>query len=192
MKVPRVLRSALLLRILLLAGLLYAASRIVAPTTFAFSAGELTAKVTPAVPGGKVILDLGPFGELSWHTHNSPLNVRASFVIGRSPRALPDLDQLRDLRVEFLLRKMPWLALTGALAALLLIEGSLRRRGLAAGIGASIVLAAGGLLVGSTILTFDAKVLDHPHYPGPIEDAPPVLAILKAAGRDVARALRNI
>ncbi|TMK20982.1 MAG: hypothetical protein E6G68_03970, partial [Actinobacteria bacterium] len=95
-------------------------------------------------------------------------------------------------RVEFLLRKMPWLALTGALAALLLIEGSLRRRGLAAGIGASIVLAAGGLLVGATILTFDAKGLDHPHYRGPIEDAPRVLAILKEVGRDVAGARRNI
>src|SRR2546425_7844730 len=107
---------------------MFSASRVLAPTTFAFSAGELTARVTPAIPGGAVVLDLGPFGELSWHAYRAPLNVRTSFVIGRSPRSLPHLDQLRDLRVEFLLRKLPWLALTGALIGLLVVEGAPKRR----------------------------------------------------------------
>jgi len=176
----------------LLGGLLFCASRAVAPETFEFSAGQVTARVTPAIPGGAVLLDLGPFGELSWHTHSAPLNVRASFVIAKKPRELPDLGELRDLRVAYLIRKLPWLALTGALVGLLLIEGSPRRRGVAAGIGAAGVLAAGGLLVGLTILTFDAKGLDRPHYRGPIEDAPRVLSILKEVGRDVAGARRNI
>jgi predicted phosphodiesterase len=192
MRLPRWLRSPVVIRFVLLGALAFAGSRTVAPETFDFSAGQLTARVTPAIPGGKVLLDLGPFGELSWHTHRTPLNVRAAFVIGRSPRALPDLEQLRDLRVAFLLRKLPWLALMGALVGLLLMEGDLRRRGLAAGIGAAAILGVGGLLVGATIVTFDAKGLERPHYRGPIEDAPRVLSILKEVGRDVAGARRNI
>ena len=192
MKLPRALRSVVLWKVVLLAGLLFSATRIVAPTTFQFSAGELTAKVSPAIPGGRVLLDLGPFGELSWHTHRTPVDVRASFVIGRNPRALPDLEQLRDLRVEFLLRKLPWLALTGVFFGLLLVDGRIRVRAIAAGVGAVSVMAAGGLLVGATILTFDAKGLDRPSYRGPIEDAPRVLSILKEVGRDVAGARRNI
>jgi predicted phosphodiesterase len=192
MKAPRALRSAVLLKVILLAGLLFSASRVVAPATFQFSAGKLDVRVTPAVPGGKIMLDLGPFGELSWRTHRTPLNVRAAFVVGRSPRALPALSELRDLRVAFLLRKLPWLALTGAFAALLVVEGPRRRRGVAAGIGAAATIALGGLLVGGTILTFDARALDRPHYRGPIEDAPRVLAILKEVSRDIAGARRNI
>ena len=192
MKLPRVVRSVVALKVMLLAGLLFSATRITAPTTFQFSAGELTAKVSPAIPGGRVMLDLGPFGELSWHTHRTPVDVKASFIIGRNPRALPDLEQLRDLRVEFLLRKLPWLALTGMFFGLLLVDGTIRVRGLAAGIGAASAIAAGGLIVGATIFTFDAKGLDHPSYRGPIEDAPRVLAILKEIGKDVAGARRNI
>jgi predicted phosphodiesterase len=192
MRIPRALRSAVLLKIILLAGLLFSASRIVAPTTFQFSAGELNVRVTPAVPGGRVLLDLGPFGDLSWRTHRTPLNVRAAFVVGRSPRALPALSELRDLRVAFLFKKLPWLALTGAFAALLVVEGSRRRRALAAGIGAAATIALGGLLIGGMILTFNARGFDRPRYRGPIEDAPRVLAILKEVGRDVAGARRNI
>src|SRR5918996_4241694 len=98
MKLPRVLRSVVLLRLLLLAGLLFATARLVAPTTFAFSSGELVVRVSPAVPGGAVLLDLGPFGELSWKTHRTPINGRASFIVGQSPRELPNLAEIRDLR----------------------------------------------------------------------------------------------
>jgi predicted phosphodiesterase len=192
-KVPRFLRSVVLLRLVLLAGLLFATARLVAPVTFPFSSGDLTVRVSPAVPGGAVILDLGPFGELSWRTHRTPINVRAAFVVGRSPRELPRLAELRDLRVSFLLRKLPWLALGGALGGLLVVPvGRLRRRELAAVIGAGGALAGGALLIGATIFTFNAKALDRPHYRGPIEDAPRVLAILKEVRGDVAGARRNI
>lgn len=161
--------------------------------TFPFSSGDLVVRVSPAVPGGAVILDLGPFGELSWRTHNTPVNVRASFIVGQRPRELPNLADIRDLRVAFLFRKLPWLALGGAFGGLLVVPlGSVRRRALAAGIGAGGTLAAGALLVGATIFTFNAKALDRPHYRGPIEDAPRVLSILKEVGRDVAGARRNI
>ena len=192
MKVPRALRSAVLLRIVVLAGLLFCGSRSVAPETFAFSAGEITARVSPAVPGGRTALDLGPFGELSWNTHRTPLNVRASFIVGRRPRELPNLSELRDLRVAYLIRKLPWLAATGALAALLLLEGSRRRRAAFVLIGAGAVLSMGAILVGATIVTFDTKAFDRPRYRGPVEDAPRVLAILKEFRKDVAGAQRNI
>jgi predicted phosphodiesterase len=192
MRVPRALRSAVLFKALLLAGLLFSASRVVAPTTFQFSAGELNVRVSPAVPGGRVMLDLGPFGELSWRTHRTPLNVRAAFVVGRSPRALPALSELRDLRVAYLLRKLPWLALTGAFAALLVVDGPRRRRIAAAAIGAGSTIAIAGILVGTTVLTFESRAFDRPRYRGPIEDAPRVLAILKEVGKDVAGAQRNI
>lgn len=193
MRVPRVLRSVVLLRLVLLAGLLFASARLVAPVIFPFSAGELVVRVSPAMPGGSVLLDLGPFGELSWRTHQTPIDVRASFIVGQRPRELPNLADLRDLRVDFLLRKLPWLAVGGILGGLLVVPaGSIRRRALAAGIGAGGTLAAGALLVGATIFTFDAKALDRPHYRGPIEDAPRVLSILKEVGRDVAGARRNI
>jgi predicted phosphodiesterase len=193
MKLPRVLRSVVLLRLLLLAGLLFATARLVAPTTFAFSSGELVVRVSPAVPGGAVLLDLGPFGELSWKTHRTPIDVRASFIVGQRPRELPNIADLRDLRVSFLLRKLPWLALAGALAALLVpTRGSAKRRAVIALIGAGGALAAGTLLIGATIFTFDARALDRPRYRGPIEDAPRVISILKEVGRDVAGARRNI
>lgn len=119
--------------------------------------------------------------------------MRASFILGRRPRELPNIAELRDLRVGFLIRKLPWLAVAGAFGGLLVVTaGSARKRALAAGIGAGGALAAGALLVGATIFTFDAKAFDRPHYRGPIEDAPRVLAILKEVGRDVAGARRNI
>lgn len=193
MKVQRVLHSVVLLRLVLLAGLLFATARLVAPTTFAFSSGELVVRVSPGVPGGAVLLDLGPFGELSWNTHRTPIDVRASFIVGQRPRELPNIAELRDLRVTFLLRKLPWLALAGGLAALLVVTpGSLRRRAATAGIGAGVGVAAGALLVGTTIFTFDPRAFDRPRYRGPIEDAPRVIAILKEVGRDVAGARRNI
>ncbi len=193
MKVPRILRSVVLLRLVLLAGLLFASARLVAPVTFPFSSGDLIVRVSPAIPGGSVLLDLGPFGELSWRTHRTPVNVRAAFIVGQRPGELPNLADIRDLRVAFLLRKLPWLAVGGVFGGLLVVPtGSIRRRALAAGIGAGGTLATGALIIGATIFTFNAKALDRPHYRGPIEDAPRVLSILKEVGRDVAGARRNI
>jgi predicted phosphodiesterase len=193
MRIPGAFKNPILLRVALLGALLFAGSRVVAPTTFQFSSGELTVRVLPAVPGGRILLDLGPFGELSWNTHRTPLNVRASFVLGPRPRELPAISELQDLRVAFLVRKLAWLALAGALGGMLVLDVMTRRRELAAVLlGAGATLAAGGLLVGMTIYTFDAKGLERPRYRGPIEDAPRVLAILKEIDRDIAGARRNI
>ncbi|HJR18446.1 MAG TPA: metallophosphoesterase [Actinomycetota bacterium] len=193
MRVPPWLTSRPFRRSLLLIGFALCAGRIFAPVSFPFSSGELVVRVTPNVPGGTVALELGPFGELTWDTHTAPLDVRASFVIGQRPRGLPGLAELRDLRIAFLIRKLPWLALAGALAGLLVADASGRRRRLlAGGIGAFTFLASATIVVGATIATFDADALREPHYRGPIEDAPRVLEVLGEVSRDLAGARRNI
>lgn len=191
--IPAWLNRPAVWRAILLIGFAICAGRIFAPVSFPFSSGELVVRVTPNVPGGTVALDLGPFGQLSWNTHTAPLDVRASFVIGERPRELPDLADLRDLRIAFLIRKLPWLALAGLLGGLLVSGATVRRRAvITGGIGALTFLAAGSLVVGATILTFDAKALEEPHYRGPIEDAPRVLEVLSEVSRDLAGARRNI
>lgn len=193
MRSPAFFASRPVIRAALLVAFGLSASRIVAPVAFPFSSGELVVRVTPSIPGGRVTLDLGPFGALSWKTHRSPLDVRAAFVIGERPRDLPGLAEIRDLRFAFLLRKLPWLALTGAFAGLMVVDAtSRRRRAVAAGSGALVFLVAGTALVGATVLTFDARALAEPRYRGPIEDAPRVLEVLREVSRDVAGARRNI
>jgi predicted phosphodiesterase len=193
MRFPRWPTRPPIRRAILLIGFALCAGRIFAPVSFAFSSGEIVVRVTPNIPGGTVALDLGPFGELSWNTHTAPLDVRASFVIGERPRGLPGLAELRDLRLAFLIRKLVWLALAGALAGLLVADAMGRKRiAIAGGIGALTFLAAGSLVVGATILTFDSNALEEPHYRGPIEDAPRVLEVLSEVSRDLAGARRNI
>lgn len=193
MHIPRWSTRPAVVRAVLLVAFAICAGRIFAPVSFPFSSGELVVRVTPNVPGGTVALDLGPFGQLSWNTHTAPLDVRASFVIGQRPRGLPGLAELRDLRLAFLIRKLPWLALAGILAGLLVAGGRGRKRNLiAGGIGAFTFLAAGSAVVGATILTFDAHALEEPRYRGPIEDAPRVLEVLSEVSRDLAGARRNI
>lgn len=180
-------------RAALLIGFALCAGRIFAPVSFGFSSGDLVVRVTPNVPGGTVALDLGPFGELTWDTHTAPLDVRASFVIGQRPRGLPEIGELQDLRIAFLIRKLPWLALAGALAGVLVAGlGGRRRAAIAAGAGAATFLVTATIVVGATVLTFDPAALKEPHYRGPIEDAPRVIEVLGEVGRDLAGARRNI
>ena len=193
MRIPRWMKQPAVWRAVLLVGFALCAGRIFAPVSFPFSSGELVVRVTPNVPGGTVALDLGPFGELTWDTHTAPLDVRASFVIGQRPRELPDLADLRDLRLAFLFRKLPWLAAAGLLGGLLVAGATGRRRQvIAGGIGAGTFMAAASIVVGATILTFDAEALKEPHYRGPIEDAPRVLEVLGEVSNDLAGARRNI
>jgi predicted phosphodiesterase len=193
MRYPSWIKRQPVWRAALLIGFAFCAGRIFAPVAFPFSSGELVVRVTPNVPGGTVALDLGPFGELTWNTHTAPLDVRASFVIGQRPRELPDLGDLQDLRLAFLIRKLPWLAAAGALAGLLVAgTGGRRRQVITGGIGAATFLAAGAVVVGATIMTFDPKALQEPHYRGPIEDAPRVIEVLGEVSNDLAGARRNI
>jgi predicted phosphodiesterase len=191
-RLRRLFASHVLVRLALLAGLSFAAWRLVAPTVFHFRSGDLTVRLAPDVPGGRTTLELGPLGQLSWPTHKTPVDVDATFVLHPNVDRLPDLSGLRDIRVAFLLRRLPWVLLCGLLAGALLAEGMGRRTPVAAFVGAAAACALAGGLVLATILTFDPHALAHPRYAGPIEDAPRVLELLKEAQHDFAGVQRNI
>jgi predicted phosphodiesterase len=186
------LRSPIVFRLALLAGLIFASSRVVAPVTFHLGSGDLSLRLRPDLPGGRVILPLGPFGELSWHTHRSPLDVEASFVLSPNPRQLPELDELGDIRLGFLARKLFWLVLVGAFAGAVLVESDLRARLRAVGLGAASAAGLFGLVLGVSALTFNDRALADPAYRGPIKDVPRVIQLLKEVQRDWAGVRRNI
>lgn len=188
----RLFASHILVRSVLLIALAVAGSRIVAPTVFHFRSGDLSVRLSPTVSGGKTILHLGPFGDLSWRTHATPVNVEATFVLRPQIDRLPELRDVRDVRVAFLLRRLGWLLLCGLLAGALLAEGMGRRTPLAALLGGGTAIVLAGLLVLTTMLTYDSRALSHPRYRGPIQDAPRVLALLKEAQADFAGVQRNI
>lgn len=138
------------------------------------------------------MLALGPFGELSWNTHTAPIDVEASFLLSPKVRDLPDLEDLQDIRLGLLGRKLFWLVLAGALAGAVVAEGSRRRRLATAGIGAASAAGLFALVMGLSILTFDARALNEPRYRGPIKDVPRVLRLLKEVQRDWTGVRRNI
>lgn len=188
----RLARNQAVIRLLLVGAVMFCAVRIVSPVVFRLESGELSVRMVPAIPGGDVVLHLGPFGDLSWDTHKGPVNVDATFRLGRQVRELPDPSELRDLRVSFLLRRMYWLALAGAAAGALVVEVAGHHRLRAAAGGAAIALGAGALLVGVSVFTFDARAFGNPRYRGPIGGAPRIIELLKEARRDLAGVERNI
>ena len=172
--------------------MLIAAARALGPAVLDYPWGRLDLQLTPDLPGGAVILDLGPVGELSWRLHAAPINLRAGFQIGRNVEALPELSELEGALTALILGKLPWLALTGALLGLMFVRWGRASSFLAAGMGAGVVIALFGLTIGFGFLTFNAAALDDPRYRGPIEDAPRVLRILTSARRHFQDIQRNV
>ncbi len=183
-------RSAL--RFAALLALAFSAARIITPATFPIAAGELTARMTPALPGGKVTLHLGPFGELSWNMHDGPVNIEASFLVGQDVSAAPTLAAIENIYGEFALRKLGWLIFAGALLGGLVVHGSRRRTARAAVIGALSSVLVAAVLGGVSFLTFDDRALANVRYRGPIEDAPRMLALIKEVQRGWEGVKRNI
>jgi predicted phosphodiesterase len=181
-----------LVRLGALLALAFAAARIITPATFPIASGELTARMTPALPGGKVTLHLGPFGELSWNMHDGPVNIEASFLIGKDVAAPPSLATLENIYGAFALRKLGWLIVAGALMGALLVHGPRRRIARAASIGALVSVGVAILLGGVSFLTFDDRGLADVRYRGPIEDAPRVFALIKEVQRDWEGVKRNV
>ncbi|MFA5786050.1 MAG: metallophosphoesterase [Actinomycetota bacterium] len=180
-------------RLLLVVGMAFSLWRLASPVVFDLDSTNLSVKLRPAIPGGAVILSLGPLGELSWKTHKGPLNVEASFVLSPSLASPPDFSRLSDLRWSFLVNKVPWLLLLGGLTGALVLAGNSRKSVLAAtGVGAASFLAAFALVVGISVLTFSSKALQGPRYRGPIEDMPRVIQLAKDVQRDWKDVRRNI
>ncbi|MCA1832936.1 MAG: metallophosphoesterase [Actinobacteria bacterium] len=185
-------RSVILIRLGLLLLVLFAASRAVAPSTFPVKSGDLVVDLVPSIPGGKLELELGPFGRLSWNTHHAPMNIEATFRLGRTVRNFPTSEDLDALRSKLLLAKLPWVLLAGAAAAALLTQNPSRVRFKVAAAGAGISSLLVAITVLATALTFNADALKHPSYRGPIQDAPRVISLLREAQGNLAGVKRNI
>lgn len=183
----------LFVRVVLIVGLSISGTQLLAPETFSFRSADIVIQLTPDIPGGRLALSLGPFGELSWSTHWGPLDLHASFLIRPEARDLPTPAEFGDLRFAFVLRKVPWLLLSGILAGALVALGRPRERQLLdMGIGAGLLLGTAFGLVAISAFTFDASALRDPRYIGPVKDAPRILQLLKEVQADWSGVQRNI
>ena len=163
-----------------------------APAVLDFEWGDLSLQMTPDLPGGAVLLDLGPVGELSWRVHSAPINLEASFLLESRISRLPEPSDLANLPLRFLVRKLPWLLITGALTGALVAGAWGRRPHLGAAIGAGSALAVVLLLIVGAALTFRPAGLEDPRYRGPVEDVPRVLQIVRTATQDFEDVQKNI
>jgi len=182
----------LAIRLGLVVVLLITAARLIGPETYRLSAGTLEVAVRPAVPGGGLTLGLGPFGELVWDIHNSPLDVRAAFVVDRRATSLPASREFEGIAGDFLLSKLPWLLVLAVAVALLVYEGTRRRRAVIAGLTMMGVLAMTIGVGMAALATFNPRALANPSYRGPIGDAPRVLQIIREIGEDFAGVQENL
>ena len=108
------MKSAII-RIMLVAFLVFVSVEVVSPTVFHLETGKLSLRLAPAIPGGELKLGLGPLGEVSWGTHYfgelfyGPLNVEAVFVVGDNAETLPQPEDFGGLTWKLIWDKLPWL-----------------------------------------------------------------------------------
>ena len=125
------------LRALAIALLVGAVAAFLAPATYRVAQGDVTFQLSPAWPGGRLIMPLGPAGVLELDTHHTPFDLKMAVTLGdqvpsvNEARAL--LDGLPGFKTDasaaftsFLLGKLPWLLAIGALAGVLVANGGRR------------------------------------------------------------------
>ncbi len=184
------LRSAagLLLRVALVLVVAFSVVQLQAAVSYRVSAGSVTFQLRPAWPGGDLIMPLGPAGQLSLHTHRTPVDVimdyrlpeQTAALFGEEPAQLPRLEGgARAAFARYLLGRIPWLLLAGAAAGLLVVRHPSRRRrfwGLAGGAAAALLL--GGALAFASYATLDRS--PSVQYAGLASRVPAVLPLLRA------------
>lgn len=190
----RHLAIELVVRSLLLLALLLAASRIVAPVSLDIRSGSLEVRVVPRLPGGKLIVPLGPLGQLSWNVDRAPVDIIANIQIDPNASSLPGADDidLGDLRTRFLWSKLLWVMLFGIAGALLVVRSTSIKPSHAAAGGAIVATGVASFVVALGLLTFNDKALDDPRYKGPIRDVPRIMALIREIRRDYPGTRRNI
>lgn len=178
----------------LLAAVIFVASRIVAPVTLDLGESALQIRAVPRIPGGRSTVPLGPLGTVSFRTHTSPVDFEANLLIDPKAASLPDADDIdvRSWRREFALQKGGWLLAFGVLSGVLVTAGSRRRIIVAAAAGGVGAIVAGGAIGFAAVATFDLDALDRPVYRGPVRDVPRIVQLAREIGRDFPGTRRNI
>lgn len=181
---------ALGLRVGLIVVLLAGVLQLQAEADYHVSSGSVAFQIRPAWPGGRLIMPLGPAGELSLRTHRTPVDVVMKYQLPEETVALTGGDGLAGQvpRIEggaraafsrYLAGRVPWLVVVGLAAGLLAVGRWTRRRlilGGAAGIAAALVLGATAAL--GTYATLDRS--PSVEYRGLASRVPAVLPLVRA------------
>lgn len=178
------------LRVILVLVLAAAVVGLLSTAGYRVSTGSVSFQVRPAWRGGHLIMPLGPAGELSLHTHRTPVDVVMVYQLPSETAALTDGGGLAGglPRLEggaqaafgrWLATRVPWLLAIGAAAGLLAVGGWTRRRALwGAGAGAVAVLGLGAVLLLASYATIDRTPAVQ--YRGLASRVPEILPLLRA------------
>jgi predicted phosphodiesterase len=178
--------AAVMLRVVLVVVVVAAVLELQAAASYQVSAGSVTFQLRPSWPGGHLIMPLGPAGQLSLHTHRTPVDVvmeyrlpaQTTALLGEAARQLPKLEGgAREAFGRYLLGKVPWLLVAGVAAGLLAAGWRTRRRlvwGAAAGAVAALLLGGALLLASYVTLERTPSV----QYAGLASRVPSVLPLL--------------
>ena len=181
---------AVALRIAALAAVAVCLVALLAPSTYRLPRGSVTFQLRPALPGGDIVMPLGPAGVLVLHSHRTPLDVSVEY---RLPEEVPTLDEAESLlrglpdfqtsaRVafeRFAFGKGLWLLGLGAGVGLLVVGPRRRETALlAAGFGAAGALVLGGAFAFATLATVDHTPAVR--YEGLARNVPRLLPLVQA------------
>ncbi len=157
--------AVVVLRIAALAAVAVCLVLLLAPGTYRVPRGSVTFQLRPAVPGGRIVMPLGPAGVLALQSHRTPVDVSVDYRLPdevptlseaeRLLRGLPEFEtSARAAFQRFVSGKALWLLGLGAGVGLL-IAGPRRAETalLAAGFGAAGALALGGAFALVTLAT---------------------------------------